>query len=68
METVLWLPNLELPFEVQIDASDIAFCGVLMQEGHLVAFECYKLNGDEHLHNTHEKEIIVVVTPQIIPY
>ncbi|RVW96894.1 Transposon Tf2-8 polyprotein [Vitis vinifera] len=40
---VLRLPDLELPFEVQTDASDKALRGVLVQEGHLVAFESRKL-------------------------
>ena len=36
---ILLLLNLEFPFEVQADALDRAFGGVLVQEGHLVAFE-----------------------------
>ena len=44
-EPVLQFPNLDLPFEVQTDASDKALGGVLVQEGHPVAFESRKLNG-----------------------
>ena len=46
-ESVLWLPDLDLPFEVQIDASDRALGGVLVQEGHPVVFESRKLNNAE---------------------
>ena len=60
-EPVLWFPNLDLPFEVQTDASDKALGGVLVQEGHLVAFEIQKLNGVEQQYSMHEKEMIVVV-------
>ena len=60
-EQVLRLPNLELPFEVQTDASDKALGGVLVQEGHPVAFESRKLNGAERRYITHEKEMTAVI-------
>ena len=44
---ILRLPNLELPFEVQTDASNRALGGVLVQEGHPVSFESRNLNGAE---------------------
>ena len=46
-EPVLRLPDLELLFEVHTDASDKALGGVLVQEGHPVAFESRKLNAAE---------------------
>ena len=46
-EPVLQLPDLDLPFEVQTDALDKALGGVLVQEGHPVAFESRKLNNAE---------------------
>ena len=55
------MPNLDLPFEVQTGASDKALGGVLVQEGHPVAFESQKLNGAEQRYSTHEKEMIAVV-------
>ena len=61
LEPVLRLPNLELPFEVQTDASYRALGGVLVQEGHPVAFESRKLNGAEQRYNTHEKEMTAVI-------
>lgn len=43
-EPILKLPDFELLLEVHTDASDKAFGCVLVQEGHLVAFESRKLN------------------------
>ncbi|RVW60334.1 Transposon Tf2-2 polyprotein [Vitis vinifera] len=42
-------------------ASDRALGGVLVQEGHLVAFESRKLNNAEQRYSTHEKEMTAVV-------
>ena len=58
---VLHWPDLNLPFEVQTDASDRALGGVLVQEGHPVVFESRKLNNAEQRYSTHEKEMTVVV-------
>ena len=55
------LPKLELPFEVHTDASDKALSGVMVQEGHLVAFESQKLNVAEQRYSAHEKEMTVVI-------
>ncbi|XP_039018028.1 uncharacterized protein LOC120149241 [Hibiscus syriacus] len=43
-EPVLVLPDYTKPFVVYTDASDVAISGVLMQEGHPVAYESRKLN------------------------
>uniref|UniRef100_A0A803LYG3 Reverse transcriptase/retrotransposon-derived protein RNase H-like domain-containing protein n=1 Tax=Chenopodium quinoa TaxID=63459 RepID=A0A803LYG3_CHEQI len=41
-ELVLALPNPNKPFEVETDASDFALGGVLLQDGHPIAFESRK--------------------------
>ena len=60
-ESVLQLPNMDLPFEFHTDASDKALGGVLVQEGHPVAFESRKLKGAEQRYPTHEKEMTALV-------
>ena len=55
------LPDLELPFEVHTEASDRALSGVLVQEGHPIAFESGKLDAVEKRHGTQEKEMIAVI-------
>ena len=58
---VLWLPDLDLPFELQTNASERALGGVLVQKGHPVAFEIRKLNNAEQRYSTHEKQMIAMV-------
>ncbi|CAN1260507.1 Transposon Ty3-I Gag-Pol polyprotein [Linum perenne] len=60
-EPVLALPDPTKPYEVQTDASDFAIGGVLMQEGHPIAFESRKLNDTERRYTVQEKEMIAVV-------
>ncbi|KAE8694779.1 hypothetical protein F3Y22_tig00110773pilonHSYRG00015 [Hibiscus syriacus] len=60
-EPVLVLPDYTKPFVVFTDASDVAISGVLMQEGHPVAYESRKLNETERRYSVHEKEMTAVV-------
>ena len=46
---------------MHIDASDKAIDGVLVQEGHPIAFKSRKLNDAEQKYSTHEKEMTLVV-------
>jgi hypothetical protein len=46
-EPFLRLPNFELPFEVHTDASNKAIGGVLVQEGHPIAYKSRKLKEAE---------------------
>ncbi|KAL0307237.1 UNVERIFIED_CONTAM: Retrovirus-related Pol polyprotein from transposon.6 [Sesamum radiatum] len=54
-QSVLKLPQFDKPFEVQVDTSDRALGGVLVQDKHPVAFESRKLKDAELRYNTHEK-------------
>ncbi|KAL3678021.1 hypothetical protein R1sor_020977 [Riccia sorocarpa] len=58
---MLVLPKLGEPFDVHTDASSEAIGGILMQNGHLVAYESHKLNNTEAQWLAHEHEMYVVV-------
>ncbi|KAL4572161.1 hypothetical protein LXL04_018930 [Taraxacum kok-saghyz] len=60
-DPILKLPDFSVPFLVQTDASDFAIGGVLMQEGHPVAFESRKLNETERRYPVHDKEMTAII-------
>ena len=55
------LPCYGKPFEVEMGASDFAIGGVLMQDGHPIAFESRKLSDVERRYTVQEKEMTAVV-------
>ena len=60
-EPVFSLPDLNKPFELHTDASDFVIGGVLMQEGHPIAFESRKPNDTERRYTVQEKEMTAVI-------
>ena len=58
---VLRLVDVTKPFEIETDASDLALGGVLIQEGHPIAYESRKLNDAERRYTVSEKEMLAVV-------
>jgi len=58
---ILKLPNFERPFEVHTDASDFSIGGVLIQDGHPVAYESRKLQDREWRYPVHEKEMTAII-------
>ena len=58
---VLGLVDIKKLFEVETDASDYALGGVLLQEGHPIAYESQKLNNAERRYTVSEKEMLAVV-------
>ena len=59
--SVLGIANVTQLFGVEIDASDYALGGVLLQNGHPIAYESSKLNAVERRYTVSEKEMLVVV-------
>lgn len=58
---MLALPDFSRPFKVQSDASYFTVAGMLMQDGHLVAYESRKLQDRERNYPAHEKEMTGIV-------
>jgi len=63
--SILKLPNFEQPFKVHTDASDFAIGGVLMQNGHLVAYESQKSQDRERQYPIHKKMIAIIHCLQV---
>ena len=61
LEPILRPLDLELPFEVHTNASNMALRGVLVHEGHPIAFESCKFDVVKQRYSTHEKEITAAI-------
>jgi hypothetical protein len=58
---VLATPNFAKPSIAECDASRIGIGAILMQDGHPIAFESQKLNKEEELKSTYNKEILAII-------
>jgi len=61
MALVLALPDLQQPFEVEIDASDYAIGAFLTQHGHPVAYHSETLSDIVRKYPTYDKEMYSIV-------
>ena len=59
-QPVLQLPDFTKPFEIHTDASDQAY-GVVLFQGHPIAYESKKNSEVESRWPTHEKEMLLIV-------
>jgi hypothetical protein len=58
---VLAQPDIEKSFDVYCDAYDTSIGGVLMQDGHVVAYASRQLRCHEEHYPTHDLELLAVV-------
>jgi hypothetical protein len=58
---VLALPNFTLPFVLECDTSDEGIGVILMQGGHPIVFESWKLSQPERLYSIYEKEMLEIM-------
>jgi hypothetical protein len=59
--SILSLPDLQHPFEIETDASYYVVGIVLTQHSHLVAYHCETLSDDIFKYPTYDKEIYSIV-------
>jgi len=58
---VLALPDMDKPFTVETDASDIALAATLLQEDRVVAYLSRKFKDVETRYTTYEKEVLAMI-------
>jgi hypothetical protein len=54
-------PDIEKSFDVYCDASSTCIGGILMQEGHAIAYGSWQLRRHEEHYPTHDLELLAVV-------
>lgn len=60
-EPILALSYYNKPFQLLADAFDCAIGGVLMQEGHPLAYKSCKQNDTERRYSIHDKEMTAII-------
>ena len=58
---VLALPDLQRPFEIEMDASDNATGAVMMQHGKPICYHCETFNSTVINYPTYDKELYALV-------
>jgi hypothetical protein len=58
---VLAQPDIEKSFDVYCDASSMGIGGVLMQDGHVIAYASRQLRRHEEHYPTHDLELLAIV-------
>jgi hypothetical protein len=58
---VLAQPDIEKPFDVYCDASDMSIGGVLMQNGRAISYALWQLRRHEEHYPTHDLELLAVI-------
>jgi hypothetical protein len=58
---VLAQPDIKKPFDVYCDASGTGIGGVLMQDGHAIAYASRQLRCHEEHYSTHDLELLTVI-------
>ena len=58
---ILATPNFSKPFVIECDDSGYGLEAVLMQDEHPIAFESWKLNKQEKLKSTYDKEMLEIM-------
>lgn len=60
-EPMMRLSDVMRPFELHTEASDFSIGGVLVQEGHPIAYESRNLNETKRRYTVQEKEMTSVI-------